>query len=44
MEAILALVFGLLIVLAGLPSMQTTFVHLLSNAFELLRKLSAMEG
>jgi flagellar biosynthetic protein FliR len=40
----ISLVFGLLIVLAGLPSMQTTFVHLLSDAFELLRKLSAMGG
>jgi flagellar biosynthesis protein FliR len=40
----ISLVFGLLIVLAGLPSMQTTFIHLLSDAFELLRKLSAMEG
>lgn len=38
----ISLVFGLSIVLAGLPSMQTTFVHLLSGAFELLRKLSAM--
>ena len=40
----ISLVFGLLIVLAGLPSMQTTFVHLLSDSFELLRKLSAMGG
>src|SRR3981189_932097 len=31
-----SLVFGLLILLAGLPSMQATFVHLLSDAFELL--------
>jgi hypothetical protein len=31
-------------VLAGLPSMQGTFVHLLSDSFELLRKLSAMGG
>ena len=40
----ISLVFGLLIVLAGLPSMQTTFVHLLSDAFDLLRKLTAMGG
>ena len=40
----ISLVFGLLIILAGLPSMQTTFVHLLSDAFELLRKLSTMGG
>jgi flagellar biosynthetic protein FliR len=38
----ISLVFGLLIMLAGLPSMQTTFVHLLSEAFELLRKLTAV--
>jgi flagellar biosynthesis protein FliR len=37
----ISLVFGLLIVLAGLPSMQTTFVHLLSDAFDLLGKLTA---
>jgi flagellar biosynthesis protein FliR len=37
----ISLVFGLLIVLAGLPSMQTTFVHLLSDAFDLLRKLTS---
>jgi flagellar biosynthesis protein FliR len=36
----ITLVFGLLIILAGLPAMQTTFVHLLSDAFDLLRKLS----
>ena len=37
----ITLVFGLAIILAGLPAMQTTFVHLLSDAFDLLRKLSA---
>jgi flagellar biosynthetic protein FliR len=37
----ITLVFGLMIILAGLPAMQTTFVHLLSDAFELLRRLSA---
>jgi len=40
----ISLVFGLVIVLAGLPSMQTTFVHLLSDAFELLAKLSTPGG
>jgi flagellar biosynthesis protein FliR len=40
----ISLVFGLLIVLAGLPSMQTTFVHLLSDAFELLGKLTSVGG
>ena len=40
----ISLVFGLVIVLAGLPSMQTTFERLLSDAFELLHKLSAMGG
>ena len=38
----ITLVFGLLIILAGLPAMQTTFAHLLSDAFDLLRKLSTM--
>jgi flagellar biosynthetic protein FliR len=37
----ITLVFGMMIILAGLPAMQTTFVHLLSDAFDLLRKLSA---
>jgi len=37
----ISLVFGLLIVLAGLPSMQATFVHLLSDAFDLLGKLTS---
>lgn len=37
----ISLVFGLLIVLAGLPSMQGTFTRLLSDAFDLLRKLMA---
>jgi flagellar biosynthetic protein FliR len=36
----ISLVFGLLIVLAGLPSMQSTFTHLLTEAFDLLRKLT----
>jgi flagellar biosynthesis protein FliR len=40
----ISLVFGLLIMLAGLPSMQTTFVHLLSEAFDVLRKLTAVGG
>jgi flagellar biosynthesis protein FliR len=36
----ISLVFGLLIVLAGLPSMQSTFIRLLSDAFDLLRRLT----
>jgi flagellar biosynthesis protein FliR len=40
----ISLVFGLLIVLAGLPSMQATFIRLLSDAFELLGKLSTPGG
>jgi flagellar biosynthetic protein FliR len=40
----ISLVFGLLIVLAGLPSMQATFARLLSESFELLGKLSTMGG
>jgi flagellar biosynthesis protein FliR len=40
----ISLVFGLLIVLAGLPSMQTTFIHLLSDAFDLLRRLTSVGG
>jgi len=40
----ISLVFGLLIVLAGLPSTQTTFTRLLSDAFELLRRLTAVGG
>jgi flagellar biosynthetic protein FliR len=40
----ISLVFGLLIVLAGLPSMQTTFIGLLSAAFDLLRKLTTVGG
>jgi flagellar biosynthetic protein FliR len=32
-----SLVFGLVIVLAGLPALQTSFVHLLRDAFALLR-------
>jgi flagellar biosynthesis protein FliR len=39
----ISLVFGLVIVLAGLPSMQTTFAHLMADAFELLRKLTSGE-
>jgi flagellar biosynthetic protein FliR len=38
----ISLVFGLLIVLAGLPSMQTTFMALLTEAFDLLRKLTSV--
>jgi flagellar biosynthetic protein FliR len=38
----ISVVFGLLIILAGLPSMQTTFMQLLSDTFDLLRKLSDM--
>jgi flagellar biosynthetic protein FliR len=37
----ISLVFGLLIVVAGLPATQTTFTHLLSDAFDMLRKLTA---
>ncbi|HVO48132.1 MAG TPA: flagellar biosynthetic protein FliR [Steroidobacteraceae bacterium] len=37
----ISLVFGLVIVLAGLPTMQTTFIRLLGTTFDLLRKLSA---
>ncbi|HUI61923.1 MAG TPA: flagellar biosynthetic protein FliR [Steroidobacteraceae bacterium] len=37
----ISLVFGLAIVLAGLPAMQTTFIRLLGTTFDLLRKLSA---
>jgi flagellar biosynthetic protein FliR len=40
----ITLVFGLLIVLAGLPSTQTTFTHLLLDAFDMLRKLTAAAG
>lgn len=40
----ITLVFGLVIILAGLPSMQTTFIHLLSGAFDLLGKLTAVGG
>jgi len=36
----ITLVFGLVIILAGLPAMQTTFMHLMSDAFDLLRRLS----
>jgi flagellar biosynthesis protein FliR len=39
----ISLMFGLLIVLAGLPSMQATFTHLLAEAFDLLRKLTVGE-
>lgn len=37
----ISLAFGLLIVLAGLPAMQTTFTRLLAEAFDLLRRLTA---
>jgi flagellar biosynthetic protein FliR len=40
----ISLVFGLTIVLAGLPSVQTTFTRLLADAFELLRKLTVAGG
>jgi flagellar biosynthetic protein FliR len=40
----ISLVFGLLILLAGLPSMQTTFTGLLEQGFGLLRKLLAVGG
>ena len=37
----ISLVFGLAIVLAGLPSTQTTFTQLLWDAFDVLRKLTS---
>jgi flagellar biosynthetic protein FliR len=40
----ISLIFGLLIVLAGLPAMQTTFTGLLEQGFGLLRKLLALGG
>jgi flagellar biosynthetic protein FliR len=40
----ISLVFGLIIVLAGLPSMQTTFTGLLTEAFNLLRRLTGVGG
>jgi flagellar biosynthesis protein FliR len=40
----ISLVLGLVIVLAGLPSMQATFVRLLGESFEMLRKLSVVGG
>jgi len=40
----ISLVFGLLIVLAGLPSMQTTFKGLLTEGFDLLRRLTMAGG
>jgi len=40
----ISLVFGLAIVLAGLPSTQTTFTRLLSQGFDLLRALTAVRG
>jgi flagellar biosynthetic protein FliR len=36
----ITLVFGLVIVVAGLPATQTTFTHLLMDAFDALRKLT----
>ena len=36
----ISLVFGLMIVLAGLPSVQTTFTRLLADAFQVLRQLT----
>jgi flagellar biosynthetic protein FliR len=35
----ITLVFGLLIILAGLPAMQATFTHLLTDTFNLLHTL-----
>lgn len=35
----ISLVFGLVIVVVGLPAMQTTFIRLLADAFDLLGKL-----
>jgi len=40
----ISLMFGLLIILAGLPAVQTTFIHLLGDTFDLLRKLSTAGG
>jgi flagellar biosynthesis protein FliR len=40
----ITLVFGLVIVMAGLPSTQTTFTHLLADAFDMLRKLTTAGG
>ncbi|HET9391470.1 MAG TPA: flagellar biosynthetic protein FliR [Steroidobacteraceae bacterium] len=40
----ISLVFGLVIVLAGMPAVQTTFTHLLGDGFELLRKLTVAGG
>jgi flagellar biosynthesis protein FliR len=40
----ISLVFGLVIVIATLPSTQTTFIRLLADAFDLLRKLMAGGG
>jgi flagellar biosynthesis protein FliR len=39
----ISLVFGLLIVLAGLPAMQATFTRLLSEAFDLVHTLTAAQ-
>lgn len=38
----ISLVFGLTIMLAGLPAMQGTFIRLLADAFELLSKLTTL--
>jgi flagellar biosynthetic protein FliR len=40
----ISLIFGLLIVLAGLPAMQTTFRGLLEQGFDVLRRLTALGG
>jgi flagellar biosynthetic protein FliR len=40
----ITLVFGLVIVVVSLPSTQATFIHLLSDAFDLLRKLTSGGG
>jgi flagellar biosynthesis protein FliR len=40
----ITLVFGLAIVIAGLPATQTTFIRLLLDAFATLRKITAVGG
>jgi flagellar biosynthetic protein FliR len=40
----ISLVFGLVIVIVGLPALQSAFVELLAKAFTLLRTLQAVEG
>ena len=36
----ISILFGLAIMLAGLPAVQTTFVRLLTEAFDLLRQVA----